>query len=63
MSPEYNIIALLQKHLRELCPGMKGMIVTCNGMEKMCVTDAYRLFNEVCNCVLHTIDNYHNFSL
>lgn len=27
---------------------MKGVIVTCSGMEKLCVTDAYRLFNEVC---------------
>ena len=43
-----NVKLILQKHLRELCAGMKGVIVTCNGMEKLCVTDAYRLFNEVC---------------
>ena len=30
-----------------LTPGMKGVIVTCNEREKLCIKEAYNVLNEV----------------
>ena len=30
-----------------LTPGMKGVLITCNEREKLCVKEAYNVLNEV----------------
>lgn len=41
-------LRIFQKKGQELlAPGMKGVLVTCNQREKLCVREAYNLLNEV----------------
>ena len=43
-----HLFAHFQKKGQELlAPGMKGVLVTCNQREKLCVREAYNLLNEV----------------
>eukprot|EP00117_Sycon_ciliatum_P032095 scpid5279/ scgid24964/ THUMP domain-containing protein 1 len=34
---------------RELCPGIHGILITCNSQERQCLTEAYNLLNEYGN--------------